>query len=121
MFIYQKVIYIIAGEFKLTLLKLYDLIDDDLNKKYRDILRQWTMPIILSLGNKNLGFNELKRKININSTTLSNTLSILEKYNLIERNIIASKPVKVNYSLTEKGNKLYNIIASLADFLIDLK
>ncbi len=80
------------------------------------------MQIILFLGNKNSGFNELKRGIKgINSTTLSNTLSVLEKYSIIEREIIPSKPVKVRYSLTENGNKLYNIISSLADFLIGLE
>ncbi len=107
----------------MTLLKLYNLINnDELNAKYRDILRQWTMQIILFLGNKNSGFNELKRGIKgINSTTLSNTLSVLEKYSIIEREIIPSKPVKVRYSLTENGNKLYNIISSLADFLIGLE
>ena len=107
----------------MTLLKLYDLINnDELNAKYHDILRQWTMPVILSLGSKNSGFNELKRGIKgINSTTLSSMLSIFEKYNVVEREIIPSKPVKVKYSLTENGNKLYNIISSLADFLIDLK
>ena len=67
------------------------------------------------------GFNRIKKEVTgINNTTLSATLSILEKYGLLERVIIPVKPVRVNYSFTEKGREFYSVCVNLASFIEDL-
>ena len=91
-------------------------------RKYSEIMRQWTVPVVIAIGKYNgAGFNRIKKEVKgINNTSLSATLSILEKYGLLERVIIPAKPVRVNYSFTEKGREFYSICVSLASFIEDL-
>lgn len=88
-------------------------------EKYREIMRSWTLPVIYALGEKDYsGFNELKKKIGeINSTTLSQTLDIMEKYGIVERTIIPDKPVRVKYSLTSRGLEFHRIIMEFWEFM----
>jgi DNA-binding HxlR family transcriptional regulator len=90
--------------------------------KYSDIMRLWTLPVILTIGRHGeAGFNLIKKEVaGINSTTLSNTLSIFEKYGLLERVIIPSKPVRVKYSLSPAGKKFYDISLNLVSFIEEL-
>ncbi|EQB73186.1 MAG: helix-turn-helix transcriptional regulator [Candidatus Thermoplasmatota archaeon] len=94
----------------------------DFLSKYSDIMRLWAVPVILSIGrNGEAGFNQIKREVKgINSTTLSSTLGMFEKYGFLARVIIPSKPVRVKYSLTEKGRKFYGISLDLASMIEDL-
>ena len=104
------------------LISIYDLINNKkLRKNYDEMMRQWTIPIIISLGNReHSGFNQIKNEINgINSNTLSKMLSIFEKHDLVKREILNTKPVKVRYSFTYRGREFYKIISSLSDFLIE--
>ena len=48
------------------------------------------------------------------------TLSNLEKYGILERIIIPSKPVRVNYSFTKKGREFYTVCINLASFIEEL-
>jgi Predicted transcriptional regulators len=86
----------------------------DFLSKYSDIMRLWAVPVILSIGrNGEAGFNQIKREVKgINSTTLSSTLGMFEKYGFLARVIIPSKPVRVKYSLTEKGENSWNFTGS---------
>jgi DNA-binding HxlR family transcriptional regulator len=45
---------------------------------------------------------------------------MFEKYGFLARVIIPSKPVRVKYSLTEKGRKFYGISLDLASMIEDL-
>ena len=122
-FIYQKVIYKIPGEFKLTYLQLKEIgAGKDYSRKYSEIMRQWTIPVVLAIGKYDgAGFNRIKREIKgINNTSLSSTLSNLEKYGILERIIIPSKPVRVNYSFTKKGREFYTVCINLASFIEEL-
>ncbi len=104
------------------LISIYDLINNEkLRKNYGEMMRQWTIPIIISLGNREYsGFNQIKNEINgINSNTLSKMLSLFEKHNIIKREILNTKPITVRYSFTHKGREFYKIISSLSDFLIE--
>jgi len=87
-------------------------------EKYKELMRSWTLPVIYALGEKeNSGFNDLKKSIGvINSTTLSQTLDIMEKYGIVERIIIPQKPVRVKYSLTARGLEFHRIIMELWEF-----
>ena len=50
-----------------------------------------------------MGFNDLLRMLKANPKTLSEKLRLLEKNGLIRRRVIEKRPIRVMYSLTEKG------------------
>ena len=82
--------------------------------------KKWTLLILRDLycSQKSLRFNELKRSLKeITPTILSKRLKEMEKDGLIDRKILASEiPVKVEYSLTEKGKGLQKIIQDLKEW-----
>ncbi len=120
MFIYWKVLLNLPGDFELTYLELKELkADEKILRKYSDIMRQWTLPVVLAIGKtEGAGFNLIKKMIpGINSTTLSKTLHQFEKYSLIERVLIPSRPVTVKYNLTASGREFYNIILNITEFM----
>jgi DNA-binding HxlR family transcriptional regulator len=52
------------------------------------------------------GFNELWRVSGINSKTLSLTLKFLEQHEIVNREILSTRPFTVQYSLTSSGIEL---------------
>ena len=66
---------------------------------------------------KQTKFNQFLGSIEgINTKTLSIRLKELEEYGLIERNVTQERPLKVEYTLTKKGNALNSILAKMAEF-----
>lgn len=82
-------------------------------------------PVILwlLLLNGVMRFNELNRAINgISQKMLSQQLKDLEKLKLINRKSYPVIPPKVEYSLTEKGKSLKNILKEILEWTnINLK
>ncbi|WP_266080364.1 winged helix-turn-helix transcriptional regulator [Haladaptatus caseinilyticus] len=63
------------------------------------------------------GFNELKRAVDgISSKVLSDSLEDLETKQLVSREIVNQKPVRVEYSLTGHGESLRPVITSMRDW-----
>lgn len=88
-------------------------------EKIMNILsKKWTMIIISNIGNtKKLRFNELMKKLNsISPKTLSERLKELEREGLLKREVFAEIPMRVEYSLTEKGFELRNAILPLIEW-----
>jgi len=54
----------------------------------------------------------------INTKTLSIRLKELEEYGLIDRNVTQRRPLRVEYSLTKKGNALNSILGQMAEFSV---
>ncbi|MHA1166831.1 MAG: winged helix-turn-helix transcriptional regulator [Candidatus Hodarchaeales archaeon] len=86
----------------------------------RTICKKWTAFIISELIMKEyMAFTELKTKIRgmlgetISARVLSETLTELENQGVIQREVIQERPVRVNYSLTEKGRELEVIFGAL--------
>ncbi len=52
----------------------------------------------------------------INTKTLSIRLKELEGFGLIDRKVTQGRPLKVEYTLTKKGNALNSILAQMAEF-----
>ncbi len=53
---------------------------------------------------KSMGFEQLRKTLpGISSRILSAKLKTLEDLGLVERNVLATRPPRVNYDLTEKG------------------
>jgi DNA-binding HxlR family transcriptional regulator len=64
-------------------------------------------------------FNQFLESIeNINPKTLSTRLREMEKNGLIERTIYPDTPVRIEYSITKKGNALKPILEQMAAFSI---
>lgn len=74
--------------------------------------RKWTRTIVeVLLDKENLRYNELKDELDgISDKALSEALEGLEKMQLVDREVVDDRPVKVEYSLTEIGKSLETII-----------
>lgn len=74
----------------------------------------WAVLILIALGDGTLRFNALRRRIdNISQKMLSQTLKSLERDGLIRREVFATVPVTVEYSLPELGRTLAATVDSL--------
>ena len=63
------------------------------------------------------GFNELKEDVDgISSKVLSDSLEDLEENQLVDREIVSEKPVRVQYSLTDRGKSLEPVIYAMRDW-----
>jgi DNA-binding HxlR family transcriptional regulator len=76
-------------------------------------------PVIVHrlLANGPLGFNALKEEVDgISSKVLSDSLEDLEEKGLLDRTIVSEKPFRVEYSLTERGESLEDVIAAMQEW-----
>ncbi|HEY8388692.1 MAG TPA: helix-turn-helix domain-containing protein [Parasegetibacter sp.] len=75
---------------------------------------KWKLPIIISLSFGNKRFSEMAREIpGITDRMLSKELRDLEMNHLVKRTVYDSVPVVVEYSLTDYGESLDNVIEEL--------
>ncbi|HHT18508.1 MAG: helix-turn-helix domain-containing protein [Euryarchaeota archaeon] len=79
------------------------------------VSKKWTLLIINSLGNHDkLRFNQLMKELDgVSPKTLSDTLKVLEKENLIKRDTFKEIPPRVEYSLIKDGIELRKAIIPL--------
>lgn len=78
---------------------------------------KWTILILHLLEGKAVRFNELQRELGtITQATLKKQLKQLEKDGLINRKVYAQIPPKVEYSLTEIGQKFHNVLNELENW-----
>lgn len=72
---------------------------------------KWKLPIILSIYNGNKRFNDISNAIpGITNRVLSKELKHLKENLLIKRNIIDGETVRIEYSLTDYGSKLGEVV-----------
>ncbi|MFQ5815071.1 MAG: winged helix-turn-helix transcriptional regulator [Candidatus Hydrothermarchaeaceae archaeon] len=73
--------------------------------------KKWSLMTIYNLSDGSKGFNELLRSANgISSKTLSTTLSKLREEGIVDRRVQSDSPIRVEYSLTEKGKDLQELV-----------
>lgn len=78
------------------------------------IADKWTVLILLLLARKPTRFNELRRAIDgISQKMLAQTLRTLERDGLVNRKVIATVPVTVEYSITALGRTLSSTVDAL--------
>lgn len=78
---------------------------------------KWKLSILWYLSKETLRFNELKRKLKtITQKSLSLQLHELECDGLISRKSYNEIPPRVEYSLTELGQKTSSVFSALCDF-----
>lgn len=84
----------------------------------RDVLDiiggKWSMPIIYMLSKGKMRFKEIERSVEgINTRMLVKELKNMEVNGIITREVFATVPPTVEYTLTPKGMKLLPSIISL--------
>jgi DNA-binding HxlR family transcriptional regulator len=82
----------------------------------QDILGRKWHPVLLYhlLTDGPLGFSALKRRIDgISSKMLSESLSVLEENGVVTRELLSDQPVRVEYTLTERGEALEGVITEM--------
>src|ERR1700737_3798528 len=83
----------------------------------RIISGKWTLLIIRDLTSGVKRFNQLERSLRgISPKTLSERLRSLEEEGIIFRQTFAEVPPRVEYSLTEKGHDLVDVIDSMRNY-----
>ncbi|MGL4345468.1 MAG: winged helix-turn-helix transcriptional regulator [Cellulosilyticaceae bacterium] len=81
---------------------------------------KWKILILWYLSNQTLRFSELRRKLpDITQRMLTNQLRSLEEDHLIFRKVYPVVPPKVEYGLTEVGQKLIPLLESMYSYGID--
>ncbi len=83
-----------------------------------DILNgKWKMSIVACLCYKPMRYSELLKEIKgISGKVLSRELKDLEINELIERIVLSTAPVAVEYRITDYGNSLKDLTNTIADW-----
>ena len=78
---------------------------------------KWSVLVFLALRDRELRFNELRRKLErISQKVLTQTLRKMETDGFISRTVFPTVPVTVEYRLTSLGLSLYGVIENLKDW-----
>ena len=74
----------------------------------KKVFSKWSIEILMSIYSLNsVGFGDLKRLLSgISSRVLSKKLKDLEELGFVEREVIDSRPPKVRYALSKRGEVL---------------
>ncbi len=74
----------------------------------KSLFSKWVIEILLLLySRRELGFQELRRTLGpISPRVLSQKLRLLEERGLLRRTVLATRPARVHYSLTDDGQVL---------------
>lgn len=88
--------------------EVFDAVQDTLGRK-------WHLRIIYRLlADGPMGFSALKDEVaGVSSKMLSESLTRLEEEELVDREIVSDRPVRVEYSLTERGRALEPVVSSV--------
>lgn len=78
---------------------------------------KWTFWVIGELATAPRRFNDLKRGLgNISSKSLTDVLRFLEQAHIIKRQVFATVPVTVEYSITDKGKDFIQVYYTMHDW-----
>lgn len=81
---------------------------------YQLIGKKWIGLIIHSILDEPKRFSEIHAYIpDLSKRVLNERIKELEEYGIILRNVIADRPVRIEYSLTRKGKELGNALKSV--------
>jgi DNA-binding HxlR family transcriptional regulator len=96
----------------------YSLDIDAINQTLTILQGKWKIQIISTLSNrKSYRFNELMKAIEgIGTKMLSSDLKILENNKIIERHILDSHPVIIEYSLSLYGQTLNKLMYEMSEW-----
>jgi DNA-binding HxlR family transcriptional regulator len=83
----------------------------EISAPHRDLLDQvldkWSLQVLEELCERPLRFNDLRRAVpGVTGKSLSATLRRLERNGIVERTVVATRPVAVEYRITALGKTL---------------
>jgi len=83
--------------------------------------RKWHIRIVYHLLERGpMGFNALKGELaGVSSKMLSESLSTLEADGIVDREIVSEQPMRVEYSLTERGAALEPVVSALVYWSVE--
>ena len=77
---------------------------------------KWVMMIVFNLLSCPVGFSELMRKGNVNTTTLTQRLNLLEQSGILVKTIHSTMPPRTSYELTDAGRALKPVFEAIAQW-----
>lgn len=81
----------------------------------------WKMPILWRLKDKVMRYGDLKKSLpKVSDKMLSEKLRELEEEGFIHRKVFAQVPPRVEYSITDRGQRSVEIIDLLRNYGLDL-
>ncbi|MBP1941944.1 DNA-binding HxlR family transcriptional regulator [Bacillus luteolus] len=80
------------------------------------ISTRWSGLIVFSLLSGTQRFSSMEASLPISGRLLSERLKELEKEGIVHREVIPETPVRIEYSLTEKGRALEPIITEIQNW-----
>ncbi|MEU7714938.1 winged helix-turn-helix transcriptional regulator [Micromonospora chalcea] len=81
------------------------------------VLDKWSLSVLNELCERPCRFNELRRAIPaVTQKSLTATLRRLERNGIVERHVVATRPVAVEYRITRLGKTLRAPIDVLLDW-----
>ncbi len=94
------------------------LVPDSLLDSVSLLSKKWHPAIVRCLsGDDGHGFSDLERRLDgVSAKVLTDALAELQEYEIIERREVSQSPLRVNYTLTDRGRELDDVIQSLADW-----
>ncbi len=79
--------------------------------------RRWTLSILWASAEGAVRFNELKQAVGeIPPRTLAQRLVELEEAGVLERRVIDARPPRVEYRLTDEGQRLRLVVDAVVHF-----
>ncbi|MBT2215237.1 helix-turn-helix transcriptional regulator [Virgibacillus dakarensis] len=81
--------------------------------------KRWVGLILFELLKGTKRFSEMETDLPISGRLLSDRLKMLEKEGIVERNIYSEFPVRIEYSLSEKGKALEPVIKEIQEWAED--
>ncbi|MDI5937460.1 MULTISPECIES: helix-turn-helix domain-containing protein [unclassified Micromonospora] len=93
----------------------------DVTPAHRELLNQvldkWSLEVLNTLCERPSRFNELRQAIPaVSQKSLSATLRRLERNGIVERRVLSSRPVAVEYRITPLGKTLRSPVDALLDW-----
>jgi len=84
------------------------------------VTSRWGVLLLVALSERTLRWGELRRVVEgISEKMLAQTLRTLEADGLVHREVTASIPPRVDYSLTERGTELVGRLLPLMEWIAD--
>ncbi|WP_117211781.1 winged helix-turn-helix transcriptional regulator [Allorhizocola rhizosphaerae] len=83
-----------------------------------DVASKWGILALVALAEGNYRFNALRRRVDgVSEKMLSQTLHTLERDGMVRREVQATIPPRVEYSLTKLGAKVAERLVGLIELL----
>jgi DNA-binding HxlR family transcriptional regulator len=94
----------------------------DITAPHRELLDQvldkWSLEVLAVLCERPSRFNELRRAIPaVTQKSLTATLRRLERNGIVEREVVATRPVAVEYRITPLGKSMRDPVDVLLDWI----